>query len=148
MAAVVVGTPSFVRERNKDVRVPRKDNGELAIYRLLSKGGYRPEYEPYFYPLNFGADGACSCGFTPDFWIPPIEGRRPRPEFHVEVTWLDRRSNPTACEAEHLEKKWWKIHETERLYGIKTVLVTHELCRLLARRPRELERLIGRVVAI
>lgn len=139
--------PTIVRER-KDVfnsrRKPREDNGESDIAALLPGA----KYEPWSYPLPSGF------AFQPDFWVETVDA-----EYHVEVTFLDKprilrllgaskfRQSDEDKRVIRWQRKLGKIAETERLYGIPTLLVSYQLYVQIMERPALLQELIEEMLA-
>lgn len=141
-------------------RRPREDNGELEIARFLESRHLEAQYEPWAYPLASGFR------FQPDFWIPAT---RHRPEFHVEVTWLDwalaretrrimatseiqsnqKRLRKLRRNRETLKERWArkqsKIIEVKEQYGIDTILISYSVWVEVMADPHALDRLIGQV---
>lgn len=142
---------------------PRTDNNEYEVEQLLIERHLEPLYERFAYPLPTGFQ------FQPDFWIPTC-GRRP--EFHVEVTILDRiitraekrlrsadsyklsarETNELVARRDYfkarLDRKRRKIVMTEERYGIKTVLITDAHFALILVDPSELDRLLKPAVGL
>ena len=141
-------------------RKPRRSNGEHEVEQLLLERGLKPQYEPWSYPLSSGF------AFTPDFWIPETGYR---PEFHVEVTWLDMalarelrrvlaaeeaKGNPKRltklCRRKELlterwERKQSKVRELKQLYGIETILISQSRWVDVMVSPQTLDKLLGSI---
>lgn len=143
MATTDVASP-FVRQPRISEHGPILRNGESHFARVLETDGIEYGYECFLYPLAFAPDGQLTLAFTPDFWLPASAHW---PELHIELTWADRnlehtRQKERVRARECLNRKKSKIEQLRQLYGLETLLVTHQSWIRIVQGKRRLDELI------